>query len=247
MTDQQGQLVAGLKARLAARERVDAIVVRTPSHQVVEILASRGFRCVMVDTEHAAFDPSQLDAMLAVSHGLGVDVLVRVAAEDRSGIQQALDGGATGVVVPHVDTRQRAADVVRWCHYRDGGRGYSGSTRSSGWGTRPFADVLARAANTTVVVVQIEDVRALSDLDRIAGHEGVDAVFVGAADLAVGLGAGSAGDEEVVAACTRIVDAAKAAGRSIVAYASDTTDADRWRSIGANLVLLGSDQSRLNP
>ena len=245
-TDSSGR-VGRLKAQLAARERVDAVVVRTPSHQVIEVLAARGFTCVMVDTEHAAVDPSQLDAMLAVARGLGVDVLVRVAAHDRSGIQQALDGGATGVVVPHVDSPDRAADVVRWCHYGDGGRGYSGSTRSAGWGTRAFGEVVAGAASATVVVVQIEDVRALSVLDGIAAVDGVDAVFVGAADLAVGLGAGSASDSEVVAACTGIVAAAKAAGRSVVAYASDTHDADRWRGIGANVVLIGSDQSRLHP
>lgn len=236
-----------LKARLAAREPVDGIVVRTPSHQVIEVLAARGVRCVMIDTEHAAVGPSELDAMLAVARALGVDVLVRTAAADRTLIQQALDGGATGVVVPHVDSTAKAAAVVRWCHYGDGGRGYSGSTRSAGWGTRALADVVAEANGSTVVVVQIEDVAALDDLDGIAGTDGVDAVFVGAADLTVGLGALSTSDPATVAACERIVAAGHVAGRSVVAYAADSADADRWRAAGANVVITGSDQSRLAP
>lgn len=236
-----------LKSRLAAREPVDAVVVRTPSYQVVEVLAARGVRCVMIDTEHAAFAPSELDAMLAVAGARGVDALVRVTGADRTPIQQALDGGAVGVVVPHVDSAVVAADVVRWCHYGDGGRGYSGSTRSAGWGTRALADVVSEARGATVIVVQVEDVAALDDLDDIARTDGVDAVFVGAADLTVGLGARSTSDPAVVAACERIIAAGQAAGRSVVAYAADSNDAARWRTAGANVVITGSDQSRLVP
>jgi len=224
---------------------MDAVVVRTPSYQVIEVLAARGIGCVMIDTEHAVFDPTQLDAMLAVARALGVDALVRVAAADPVRIQQALDGGATGVVVPHVDSTDLATKVARWCHYGDGGRGYSGSTRSAGWGTQPIAAVVAGASGSTVVVVQIEDVGALDDVEGIVGTDGIDAVFVGATDLAVGLGADSIADGVVVAACERIIAAAAAGGRSVVAYASDADDADRWRTFGANVVITGSDQSRL--
>jgi len=241
------QRVSNLKRRFAARSPVDALVVRTPSYQVIEVLAASGVGCVMIDTEHAAYDPSQLDAMLAVARALGVEALVRVAAAERVPIQLALDCGATGVVVPHVDSTDLAANVVRWCHYGDGGRGYSGSTRSAGWGTQSMADVVTSGASSTVVVVQIEDVGALGDVDGIAGTDGIDAIFVGAADLAVGLGASSTSDDVVVAACERIITAATTAGRSVVAYASDAADAQRWRASGANVVITGSDQSRLRP
>lgn len=234
-----------LKARLAARDRLDAVVVRTPSYQVIEVLAASGTDCVMIDTEHAMFDAETLDAMLAIAKACGVDALVRVAAAEATIVQHALDAGAAGVVVPHVGCARLAADVVRWCHYGAGGRGYSGSTRSAGWGTRPLADVVAHAASSTVVVAQIEDVAALDDLDGIAGIDGLDAVFVGASDLAVGLGAASTTDPLVVTACERIVAAASAARRSVFAYATDRADADLWRERGANVVVTGSDQSRL--
>jgi len=236
-----------LKERLAARASLDAVVVRTPSYQVIEVLAAGGVECVVIDTEHAPFDDAQLDAMMAMARALGVDALVRVPAAEPIGIQRALDGGATGVVVPHVHAPVVAADVVRWCHYGDRGRGYSGSTRSAGWGMRSLAEVVAQAATSTVVVVQIEDVGAFDDLDAIARTDGVDAVFVGAADLAVGLGATSPNDTAVVAAGQRIIEAATGAGRSVVAYAPHPAEAERCRAAGANVIVSGSDQSRLRP
>lgn len=240
-------MTATLKDRLAAGEDVDAIVVRTPSYQVIEVLAARGTSCVMIDTEHAAVGPDALDAMLAVAAGVGVAALVRVPAGDRGAIQQALDCGAAGVVVPHVSDPAAAAAAVAASHYGDGGRGYSGSTRSGGWGTRPMADVLAAAAARTVVVAQVEDPAALDHLDAIAATAGVDALFVGVADLAVALGAPGVADPAVTAAAGRIIAAARAAGRSVAAFAGGPADTASWRAAGANLVFHGTDQSRLVP
>ena len=208
------------------------------------MLAADGVGCVVIDTEHARFDASQLDAMLAVAHALGVDALVRVATADPTLIMQSLDAGATGVVVPHVDRADLAAKVVRWCHYGDRGRGYSGSTRSAGWGLRPLGEVVADALTSTVVVVQVEDVAALDDLDGIAETDGVDAIFIGAADLAVSLGVTSTDDAAVRDACDRIIAAGRAAGRSLVAYTADSAGAQRWRASGVNVIITGSDQSR---
>ena len=68
--------------------------------------------------------------------------LVRVHSLARHPIQQALDLGATGVIVPHVDSVGAAREAVRLAHYGDGGRGFSPSTRSAGWGSRAMADIL---------------------------------------------------------------------------------------------------------
>ncbi|MGH9136180.1 MAG: aldolase/citrate lyase family protein, partial [Acidimicrobiales bacterium] len=118
-----------LKRRLAAGEDLDGVVVKTPSHQVIEVLAAGGTALVMIDTEHGQIGIETLDAMVAVASALGVAALVRVPAADRVAFQQTLDTGATGVVVPHVHSAALAADVVRWSHYGDGGRGFAGSTR----------------------------------------------------------------------------------------------------------------------
>jgi 2-keto-3-deoxy-L-rhamnonate aldolase RhmA len=231
--------------RLRAGEPLTGVFLKTPSHQVVEVLATTGVDAVVVDTEHAPFDASQLDATLAVAHARGLACLVRVAAAERVLVQQALDGGATGVLVPHVDTAAVARDVVRWSHYGDGGRGYSGSTRSAGWGTRPMRQVLRTAAETTTVVVQIEDPAALDDLDAVVGVAGIDAVFVGAADLTVGLGCDDPADPRVAGAVDAIAAATTRAGVPLAAFAVDAADEAVWRARGASFVISGTDQSRL--
>ena len=227
------------------------MVVRTPSHHVIEVLAaaepSDRVDVVMLDTEHAPFDLTVLDATLAVAHALDLPTLVRVHSLARHPIQQALDLGATGVIVPHVDSVSAAREAVRLAHYGDGGRGFSPSTRSAGWGTRAMADILDDAAASTTVVIQIEDPSALDVIDDIAQVEGVDAVLIGRADLAVALGARQGDDTRVAAAVARIAASCRAAALAfgVVVTSIDSADAAACRDLGATLILEGTDQSRL--
>ena len=237
---------SGFRTRLTGGDDLTGLVVRTPSHQVVEVLAATMQPdVVMLDTEHAAFDPGVLDATIAVARALGVPTLVRVPELSRPAFQQPLDMGSTGVVVPHVRTADDAAAAVRLAHYGDGGRGYSGSTRSAGWGRRSMAEVVAAAAATTTVIVQVEDPAAVEEASAIAATPGVDAVFVGAADLAVAMGARSVADDAVQRACTSVIGACRRAGIAVVAFAGSAEDAAAWRSRGVSCVLQGTDQARL--
>jgi 2-keto-3-deoxy-L-rhamnonate aldolase RhmA len=232
--------------RLRAGEALTGVFVKTPSHQVIELLAAGGTVDVaVIDTEHAPFDPSQLDAMLAVAHALELPCLVRVAAAAPTFLQAALDGGATGVLVPHVVTGAMAAQVSTWSRYGDGGRGYSGSTRSAGWGTRPMEQVLARAAASTTVVVQVEDVAAVDAVGDIASADGIDAVFIGMADLTVGLGCTDSTHPSVGSAVDSIVAAAQAAGCALSAVSSGPADSAQWRRRGVMFVVESTDQARL--
>jgi staphyloferrin B biosynthesis citrate synthase len=236
----------GFRERLRSGEALTGVFVKTPSHQVIEVLAAGGtVDVVVLDTEHAAFDPSQLDAMLAVAHALPLPCLVRVAGPVAPLVQSALDGGATGVVVPHVASAARAADVARWSAYGTGGRGFSGSTRSAGWGTRAIADVLTAAAATTTVIVQVEDVAGVDAIGDIVDVVGVDAVFVGAADLTVGLGCTDAAHPKVTAAIDEVVAVARRANRALAAFASTSAESAAWRARGVSLVIEGTDQGRL--
>lgn len=238
-----------LRQRLADGDALDGVFVKTPTHQVIEVLAAGPDDLAIIDTEHAAIGPTELDAMLAVAHALDFPCLVRVAEASRPLVQQALDAGATGVVVPHVDTPELAADVVRWSRYGAGGRGFSGSTRSAGWGTATMAEVIRKAADTTIVVIQIEDAVALNVLDPLCAVPRVDVAFVGAADLAVALGGDDPAAPDVRTAVEAAIDAiAAAAGRAglpLAAYAATPAEAATWRDRGVSLVCTGSDQSRI--
>jgi 2-keto-3-deoxy-L-rhamnonate aldolase RhmA len=244
-----------LPRRLAAGEVLSGVFVRTPSHHVVEVLAAQASKpdVIALDAEHAPFDLATLDVMLAVAAGVGLPALVRVP--DRAGpwIQQSLDLGAAGVVVPHVASADEAREAVAAAHHpgsphcTGGRRGYSPSTRSSGWGSRPMADILDRAARETTVIVQIEDPEGVAAAPAIASVPGVDGVLVGRSDLAVALAADGPGAAEVRTATRAVADACRAAGVALVAFTSGPDDRAEMAALGATVFFDGTDQSRLAP
>lgn len=236
--------VTPLKARLAAGERVVGTFVKTPHPIVVEVLAMSSLDCLVLDAEHAPFDRSAIDACVMAAAASGVDVLIRVASAAPEHILNALDCGATGVVVPHVRSADEARAVARACHYGAGGRGYAGSSRAAGYTTKSMPAHLAQSAARTVVIAQIEDPEAVDAIDAIAAVEGIDALFVGRVDLAVAYGV-TPDDARVAAATAAVCAAGVRHGRPTGMFLARETDVPGWAAKGASLFLLGSDHGFL--
>lgn len=236
---------ATLKSRIAAGELILGTFVKTPSPIVVEVLAQTAFDCVCLDAEHSPFDRGTLDTCLMAARAGGMDTLVRVPSAAPEHLLNALDCGATGVLVPHVRSAAEARACVQACHYGAGGRGYAGSSRAAGYTGRLMAEHLADSAARSVVVAQIEDPEAVDDVEAIAAVAGLDALFIGRVDLAVGYGAGSLDDAQVVAAVEAVCDAGKRAGKPVGMFLPRVADVAYWRGQGATLFLLGSDHGFL--
>jgi 2-keto-3-deoxy-L-rhamnonate aldolase RhmA len=237
--------MVSLKQRIAAGDALLGTFVKTPHPHIVEVLASSGLDCVVLDAEHAPFDRRDIDACVLAARAGGLPVLVRTPSNAPDQILNALDCGADGVLVPHVRSAAEARAVAASAHYRPGGedqgRGYAGSSRAAGYGTTSMPDHKAASAARTVVVAQIEDAEALAEIDAIAAVPGIDALFVGRIDLTVSLGCESPDDPAVIAAVDRIIAACKAAGRPAGMFVSRSNDVAMWRDKGATLFLLGSD------
>jgi 2-keto-3-deoxy-L-rhamnonate aldolase RhmA len=231
------------RQRLAAGALTVGSFVKTPHPHVVEVLGLTGLDCVVLDAEHAPFDRAAIDLCTLAARATGMPVLVRPAHSAPETILQALDGGADGVLLPHVRSVADAELMVRLCRYGPGGRGYAGSTRAADYTTRGMARHLA--TSNPVIVLQIEDADALEAIEAIAAVPGVDALFIGRADLTVSLGAASPDDPQVVAAVERICAAGRAAGRTIGMFLPRVADVAHWQSRGASLFLLQSDQEFL--
>lgn len=234
-----------LKQRLAAGDRIVGTFVKTPSPIVVEVLALTALDCLCLDAEHAPFDRSAIDGCVMAARASGKDVLVRVASTAPDHVLNALDCGATGVVAPHVRSAEEARALVRMAQYGAGGRGYAGSSRAAGYTTRSMADHLAASAQRTVVIAQIEDPEAVDAIDEIAAVDGIDALFVGRADLTVAYGTTDQDDPRVVAAVERICAAGQAHGRPVGMFLARAGDIPLWTAKGATLFLLGSDHGFL--
>ena len=233
-----------LRERLLAGDLLAGTWVKTPHPHVVEVLSLSSLDVLVLDAEHAPFDRGSLDACILAARAGGKPVLVRPASAAPEQILNALDCGADGVILPHIRSAEEAAEAVKACTYTSGGRGYAGSSRAAGYTTKGMAAHRA-AAKDVIVIAQIEDVEGVDNIDAIARVEGIDALFIGRADLTIAYNAETPDDPVVVAAVERICAAGKAAGRTVGMFLGRVSDVPIWREKGASLFILGSDQDFL--
>jgi 2-keto-3-deoxy-L-rhamnonate aldolase RhmA len=146
------------------------------------------------------------------------------------------------VLVPHVDSPQRAAEVVSLCRYRGGRRGFSNTTRAGGYGARAiWQHVDAQDADVTVIAM-IEDPHALEHVDAILATPGLDGAFIGRGDLTVALGAPGMDSPQTRQAAETILAAAGRAQKPICIMVANAGEAADWRALGASAFIVSSDQ-----
>ncbi len=217
--------------------------VKTPSIEVIELLALAGLDFICLDAEHAPFDRGRMDGCLAMARALKLPALVRVGAGTPQDILQALDSGAVGVVVPHVDSVEKAEDVSRSGRFGLGGRGYAGSTRWAGFTTRSMEELLRASKEETVIIAQIEEPAGVQVAGKIAALPGIDGLFLGPADLSVGYGRSDLSSEDLTLALEVVGKAARAAGKAYVTFVPDAAKAAEWAKYGVNMFFVASEQS----
>ena len=166
---------------------------------------------------------------------------MRVPINDERLIKQYLDLGVRNLLVPMIDSAAEAELAAARVNYPDKGvRGVgSALARASMWNRIP--NYLERARETITLICQIESAQAVEDVESILGVDGVDAIFVGPADLAADLGIiGQAGDESVKSRVIHCIKAAKAAGKPVGTNAFDPAIAREYIDAGADFVLVGA-------
>jgi 2-keto-3-deoxy-L-rhamnonate aldolase RhmA len=236
--------VVEFREKLRAGDILAGTWIKTPHPHVVEVLSLTSLDCLVLDAEHAPFDRAALDLCILAARADGKTVLVRPQSASHEQILNALDCGADGVILPHIRSAEEAVEAVKACHYVSGGRGYAGSSRAAGYTSKGMAGHRADAKNV-VVIAQIEDIEGVDNIDAIARVDGIDALFIGRADLTISYGAETPDDVVVVDAVDRIVAAGKAAGRTTGMFLGRVGDVPMWRDKGASLFILGSDHDFL--
>ncbi|RWC25653.1 MAG: hypothetical protein EOS70_33245 [Mesorhizobium sp.] len=212
-----------------------------PHVMVAETLAQTNLDFLVVDGEHAPIPPSALLDILPATEGYGMPVLYRVAWNRIELIKAALDHGANGVMVPMVNSGVEAIDAVSSAKYPPAGKRGSGAWRASNYYQKD-AEYRKDANSSSGVVVQIETRQALNNLDDIASTPGVDALFIGPADLALSLGMEPGKlTPELLDACRAVAAAAK---KYRIASGIDVTSIDyivKFQELGLSLFTYGSD------
>lgn len=231
------------RARLQAKELLVGTYSKTPSSIICEVLALTDLDAVCLDAEHAPFDRLNMDGCVHVLRSAAMPSLIRTCSAAPEQILNALDCGATGVIVPHVVSAEQARAIVASAQFGAGGRGYAGSTRAAAYTTKKMAQHQADSAKQTTVIVQIEDIEAIDAIDEIAAVDGIDCLFVGRIDLTVAYNAQSPNDEIVIEAVNKVCAAGRKHNKAVGMFVPSVQELPQWQAQGASLFLMGSDHS----
>ena len=201
--------------------------ISTGSPLVAELMAHMGFDWLTVDMEHNAID---LDDVVSCFYAIGTTdtvPFVRVPWNDPQILKRVLDIGAYGVVVPNVKGPEEAQQAVQSCRYPPEGFRGIGSIRGRLYGG---PDYYQRANEEIVVVLMIEDIRAVERIEEICTVPGIDVLFIGPNDLAASLGVPlgyNNPDKEHKAAVRKVLDAGKRSGVPIGIHCGSGEEVNR--------------------
>src|SRR6202140_970721 len=179
---------AEIKKQMRAGVPKLGLFVNSHSPTVVEQLAHSGYDWLLVDTQHGPMSHETLSGMLAGIASGGAKSLVRVSGyQDRAGLQQALDMGADGVLVPLINPPEEARRAVSCCRYPTAG------TRSVYFPQRSMnkkglLGYAGKANENVIVALQVETADCIKNIDEIAAVPGVDLLFLGQNDLCMSMG-----------------------------------------------------------
>jgi 4-hydroxy-2-oxoheptanedioate aldolase len=212
------------------------------SPYTAEIAGGAGFDWVLLDGEHGPNDIPLLLSQLQALAALPVAPVVRVPIGETWMIKQVLDIGAQSVLVPMVESAAEARQLVKAMNYPPRGvRGVGAAVaRASAFNRIP--DYLTTANDEICLIVQAESRAAVDAIEEIAAVDGVDAIFIGPADLAADMGyPGRAGEPVVLETIEKAITRIKAAGKPAGILNSDPKLANRYIELGAKFVAVGTD------
>jgi 2-keto-3-deoxy-L-rhamnonate aldolase RhmA len=186
--------------------------IQSASPEFLEASAYAGFRFAAIDLEHASFGTETLVQLIRAGEAAGLSMLARVPGLDAALIKKSLDMGASGIIVPNIDTPEQAEKAVALCRFTpDGIRGACPGVRANRYGAGG-SEYYENANRETVVIPLIESPVGVENYDQILAVPGISAVFLGPIDLSVALGLkGNVDDPRVQEMLVTCVKKAKAA------------------------------------
>ena len=176
-----------LKDRMQKRELTIGSWVTFSDPAVAEIMARAGFDWLTVDMEHSGLSSGQAQEIIRTIDLCGVPPLVRVMENHPELIKRTMDMGAHGVIVPMVNSGEDARKAVNAVKYPPEGTRGVGLARAQRY-SMDLAGYMKWNREQSVVIVQIEHIRAVENLEAIMDVEGVDAMMIGPYDLSGSLG-----------------------------------------------------------
>ena len=215
--------------------------VMSASAIVAEAVGCAGFDWGVIDMEHTPIDLMDVVHLLQATAGTPMLPVLRVPWNDTVMVKRVLDAGAKTLLFPFVQNADEAKRAVAATRYPpEGVRGMAGVSRGSRFGTVP--NYFKVANQQIAVIVQLETPAAMDQLESIAAVEGVDAIFLGPADLSGAMGhVGDLTHPEVMAVMTKAVQRCHAVGRPVGTVGGTVEVVRQYREAGFDYVAIASD------
>ncbi len=175
-----GKLYNTAKQKLMDGKDVIGSSVYSPDPNIYCAMASAGFDFLWIEMQHSTLSYADVAKMVWACRGSAAVPFIRIPDATESEIQKATDIGILGLIVPTVETAEKAEAAVKWAKYPPMGR------RSQGLGQGPalYGNNYRQTANDNImVVIMIESPLGVENLEKIASVPGVDVIFIGSGDL----------------------------------------------------------------
>ena len=233
-----------VKEKIARGEVVASMTVRLiRSIEIARIAKSAGFDSLYVDMEHSSLSFDATSQICVASLEAGITPFVRVPG--LAEVQRVLDGGALGIIAPHIRSAAEARDYVKAAKFPPlGERSNAGPLPHLQYRSFPAAEANAAVDAATMVVVQFESAEAFDNADAIVAVPGVDMVLIGTNDFLADVGfPGQYDHPKVHEAYTKTLEACRKHGKHLAVggFATRADLAAKYVAMGARYVSTGTD------
>ena len=201
-----------------------------------------GYDCIWLDLEHRNMDSREVQSLMAFFHLFDIDCMVRPPTLQKTELYRYLEDGASGLMIPMVSTPEKARMLVDAVKFPPiGGRGLDGAGLDTDFALQGGPEYTDLANRETFLVVQIETPEGVENVDAIAAVDGVDAVFIGPADLGLRYRKLPASDMTVEKATEKVAAAAARHGKAWGRPAPTLEDLKTLHAQGARMLAHGGD------
>jgi len=204
------------KARLKKNQLALGIGVRLVRNvDIIKVMKAAGFDWLFLDLEHGGMSIQTACEISVAAQDSGIAPIVRVPYGELAMATRVLDGGALGIVIPHVDTAEEAREIADRLRYPPRGhRSVGGGQAQFDYAPMKLGEMTKRSDDNTLITVMIETPKAVRNAEAIAAVPGIDSLLVGSSDLSMEMGIpGENGHPKIQEAVDKVVAACKKHGK----------------------------------
>ena len=225
---------------------IGTFVLEFGGSAIATLLASAGADFMIADLEHSSFSIETVGRIVRNARGAELPCIVRVPVLERHFVSRVLDAGATGVMIPRIESSEDIEKVRKWTKYApEGDRGVAFGIGHTDYGDFTKLDTrkYVRDANQEILTIgQIETVKAVENLNNLLSTGELDVVFIGPYDLSTSMGiSGELDHPRLLDAIKEIIRLTQAHNIALGCYVNDFESGEQWLRLGVQLIACGND------